>query len=312
MKKLLYYFKEFHKGYLSFKMYIICLLFIAALITVNYIFDIEDGYIDEYRGRILRYFLLGGYHAFGYLSVLFIVLVSQGKSVKLSSEFWIKIVLGFLIVGTDRGLYGYHDIIKSLTPYPAYRFTDKTVFYSMSFFTILIPLSLILWAYDKNRNEGLYGLKFTSVDFRPYFILLLIMIPLVFAASFGEGFIDYYPTYKRAGGAIFATYYGINEWICKIIYETSYISSFIYTELFFRGFLVIGLTRILGKNAILPMAATYAVVHFGKPPLEAVSSVFGGYLLGIIAFYSRNIWGGVFVHSGIALCMEIFAFIRTS
>jgi len=59
------------------------------------------------------------------------------------------------------------------------------------------------------------------------------------------------------------------------------------------------------------MVAAYAVLHFGKPLGESIGSIFGGYILGIIALYSRNIWGGVFVHGGIALLMEIFAFLQT-
>jgi hypothetical protein len=58
------------------------------------------------------------------------------------------------------------------------------------------------------------------------------------------------------------------------------------------------------------MAAAYAVLHFGKPMGEAISSVFGGYILGIIALYGRNIWGGVFIHGGIAFLMEVLAFLR--
>ena len=89
-----------------------------------------------------------------------------------------------------------------------------------------------------------------------------------------------------------------------------YISDFLSTELFFRGLLVIGLSKMLGKNVVLPMVAAYATLHFGKPMGETISSVFGGYILGIIALYSRNIWGGVFIHGGIAFLMEVFAFLR--
>ncbi len=66
----------------------------------------------------------------------------------------------------------------------------------------------------------------------------------------------------------------------------------------------------MGKNVILPMAATYAVLHFGKPIGETISSIFGGYILGVIALYSRNIWGGVFIHGGTAFFMEAFAFLK--
>jgi len=92
-----------------------------------------------------------------------------------------------------------------------------------------------------------------------------------------------------------------------VIFEMVYVSNFLTTELLFRGFLVIGMVKYLGKDAILPMVACYAVLHFGKPLGETISSVFGGYILGVIAFYSKNIWGGVFIHGGIALLMELFS-----
>ncbi len=56
------------------------------------------------------------------------------------------------------------------------------------------------------------------------------------------------------------------------------------------------------------MVVLYAVCHFGKPVGETISSIFGGYLLGILAYKSRNVWGGVFVHVGVALFMELFGF----
>jgi hypothetical protein len=42
---------------------------------------------------------------------------------------------------------------------------------------------------------------------------------------------------------------------------------------------------------------------------ELISSFFGGSLLGIIAYYSRSIVGGIIVHVGIAWMMELGAFI---
>ena len=140
--------------------------------------------------------------------------------------------------------------------------------------------------------------------------MLLLMVPVIYIATWLPGFLEYYPTYKRAGGFGFAAHYKIPEFVASMIYELFYLTDFLNTELFFRGFLVIGLSKLMGKNVVLPMVATYAVLHFGKPMGETISSVFGGYILGVIALYSRNIWGGVFIHGGIALFMELFAFWR--
>jgi hypothetical protein len=49
------------------------------------------------------------------------------------------------------------------------------------------------------------------------------------------------------------------------------------------------------------------MLHFGKPMGEAVSSIFGGFILGVIALYSRSILGGVIIHLGVAWLMEFTA-----
>ena len=95
--------------------------------------------------------------------------------------------------------------------------------------------------------------------------------------------------------------------ISAVAYELVYIFDILFTELFFRGFLIIGFVALYGKDCVLPMVSLYAVLHFGKPATETISSVAGGYILGVIALYGRNIWGGFFVHGGIALFMELFA-----
>ncbi|MDA3927760.1 MAG: hypothetical protein PF541_02300 [Prolixibacteraceae bacterium] len=51
--------------------------------------------------------------------------------------------------------------------------------------------------------------------------------------------------------------------------------------------------KLLGREAVFPMIATYVVLHFGKPMGEAVGAVFMGYILGVIAFEGKNIWGGI-------------------
>ena len=76
-------------------------------------------------------------------------------------------------------------------------------------------------------------------------------------------------------------------------------------ELFFRGFLIFAFVRYVGAAAILPMATFYCSIHFGKPMFECVSSFFGGLILGVIAYRTQSIVGGLAVHLGVAWMMEI-------
>lgn len=310
MKKFLGYFSDYHKNYFSFRLFISVLAFIAVLIALNYRFDFEDSYIDSFRGRPLRILLYFAVHAIAYFGVILIIYLFD-RSKKLTLSFWLKSILAFFIIAVDRSIFPNlsHWLLSDL-PSKTIVFIGKLLNNSYGLVTIVVVLAIVQFIFDRNRNEGLYGLRLSKVDFKSYFVLLLFMVPIIYCASLTSDFANYYPTYRRSGGALFASFYDIPEYISKLIYEIFYIADFLNTELFFRGFLIIGLSRLLGKDVVLPMVATYAVLHFGKPIGETISSVFGGYILGVIALYSRNIWGGVFLHGGIALLMEIFAFIR--
>jgi hypothetical protein len=311
MKKIFHYFKEFHKGYFNHSLYVVFLLFVGLLITLNYKFNIENSFIDSFYGKYIRILLYFGIHALAYYGVLLIIWVIGREKLNFTGHFWLKSFIGLLILGVDRSIFPMISrIVLRGLPHEIYTFYYKILFNSYGLFTILFTMVMMKFFFDRKEEYGIYGLRFKKVDYRPYLIMFLFMIPIVYIATYLPDFLHYYPTYKRVGGAGFAGYYGFPEIVSKIIYEPVYLFDFMNTELFFRGFLVIGLSKLLGKNVILPMAATYAVLHFGKPMGETISSVFGGYILGIIALYTRNIWGGVFLHGGVAFLMEIFAFWR--
>lgn len=311
MKKIFSYFSDFHKEYYNTWLYLIFLLFVAALITLNYKFDIENSFIDDYYGKYFRLVLYFGIHGLAYYGVLFIIWVNDRSKINFTWHFMLKSFLGLLILAFDRSIFPMisKPILHGLT-HEIYPFWYKILFNTYGLFTILMMMVLMKFLFDRKEDFGIYGLRFRKVDYRPYVIMFLIMIPIIYIATYLPDFLDYYPTYKRAGGTRFAHYYGIPLYVSKLFYETVYLFDFLNTEVFFRGFLVIGLSKLMGKNVVLPMAATYAVLHFGKPMGETISSVFGGYILGVIALYSRNIWGGVFIHGGIAFLMEVFAFWR--
>jgi len=47
--------------------------------------------------------------------------------------------------------------------------------------------------------------------------------------------------------------------------------------------------------------------HFGKPPIEALGSIFGGVIIGLLAIRVRSIWPCVIIHSFMQLWMDICA-----
>jgi membrane protease YdiL (CAAX protease family) len=176
----------------------------------------------------------------------------------------------------------------------------------MSLFTVFIPILVFYFLTDKDQKH-VYGLNAHKFDTRPYFTMLIIMLPLIIIASFNPGFVEQYPMYASTSAHV---HLGVPEWTTVAVYETTYGLDFINVEFLFRGFMVIGMISVLGRGAVLSMAVVYCFLHFGKPAGEAISSVFGGYILGVIAYETRSIWGGIIVHMGIAWMMELVAFIQ--
>ena len=164
----------------------------------------------------------------------------------------------------------------------------------------------ILWKIFDKKYQPFYGIKTKGIDWKPYLIMLVIMLPLVAAASTQPDFLAVYPKLKSIAGVYDES--GIHGWH-KLLFELSYGTDFITIELFFRGFLILAFIKWAGKDAILPMACFYCTIHFGKPLGECISSYFGGMILGIIVYNTRSILGGLMVHLGIAWMMELGGYI---
>lgn len=170
----------------------------------------------------------------------------------------------------------------------------------------VMAMLLLLTYYVTRHRQGFYGFTTRNLKWRPYIVMLLVMVPLIGIASTQPDFLHTYPKLQNLEGT--AELSAI-PWWKKALFELSYGSDFISIELFFRGFLIIAFVKWAGKDSILPMACFYCTIHFGKPLAECISSYFGGMLLGILVYNTRSILGGLMVHLGIAWLMEIGGYI---
>ncbi len=165
---------------------------------------------------------------------------------------------------------------------------------------ILAPLLIIVWRIF-HRDEPFYGLTLKGINWKPYWLMLLIMIPLIVLAATQPDFQAVYPKMRSVEGLMNDARL---QWWHKLLFELSYGTDFITIEFFFRGFLVLAFVKWAGKDVVLPMACFYCSIHFGKPVGECISSYFGGLLLGIVVYNTRSVFGGLMVHLGIAWMME--------
>jgi membrane protease YdiL (CAAX protease family) len=130
-----------------------------------------------------------------------------------------------------------------------------------------------------------------------YALLFLLVLPAVILASTTASFRETYPFYKQAN----RSYFDLCAW------EALYALQFLALEVFFRGFILHGLRRALGSNAIFVMIVPYCMIHYGKPMSETLGAIGAGLILGTLAMRTRSIWGGVLVHVGVATTMDVLA-----
>jgi hypothetical protein len=269
-------------------------LFTAAMIWANYSFDI-NGRITKlpFMGEVGSWYLL--FVSSFSLAHLLPALRNQENYTR-DRGFLLMLLVAPLPFALKMGAT--IDIDFSISP-GANDYWNTIAYWPIKLMGLLFLL-FIMWMLS-GRPPGFYGMKAPAFSLRPYVIMLLLMIPLIAAAATQPDFLKVYPKLQHLShypDAAHRALYGA-------LFEMSYGSDFIGIELFFRGFLVLAFARWAGKDAILPMAVFYCTIHFGKPLGECISSFFGGILLGVVTYHSRSIWGGLFVHLGIAWLMEL-------
>jgi membrane protease YdiL (CAAX protease family) len=130
-----------------------------------------------------------------------------------------------------------------------------------------------------------------------YLLMFALILPAVIEASTTKSFRHTYPFYRMANRSSFDLW----SW------EGLYAAQFVSLEFFFRGFLLQGLRRVVGSNAIFVMIVPYCMIHYGKPLPETLGAIGAGVILGTLAMRTRSIWGGVLIHIGVAVTMDVLA-----
>jgi len=308
MKPLVLHVWNYIKEHFEWRLYLSLAVFLFLLFTFNYSLDFEDAYIDSIPSYLPRALAYMAFLMLPFLIAAALISFFNKSDFLKKREFWLKALLAFAALGIYRGLVlegAFCDWLEM----DGCRFVWRVIRRFNRLFLFLIPL-LVFWHLDKKHLSSFYGMTTKWKSLKMYFPLLLIMIGVIGLASFFEQFQSYYPLYAKSGAARFIQETGIPEGLAVFIFEIAYGFNYISIEFFFRGFLIYSFVRLVGPEVVLPMVCTYAALHFGKPFLEAFSSIFGGYILGILALRTENIWGGVLLHAGIALLMEFFAWVH--
>ena len=302
MKPLFTYLKQYYRS-LDLKVFLATTLLVASLIVLNYTLGIE-------RRLSSQSFFLERFAGFFFL-YLFTFCTAYWIHFSIKKHFWPRGVNFYVLLILSAALFafkiGSHRLSAPLTQSlngPWNRYWQILLDWPIK----ALAISLVVWLIWRvfRLGEPVSGLSTRNFTARPYLILLLLMIPLLGFAATQADFLTMYPKIKAIA---FMNKEVANPLPYNILYELSYGSDFFGIELFFRGFLVLAFVRFVGKDAILPMAAFYCTIHFGKPLLECISSYLGGIILGVIVYRTQSIWGGLITHLGIAWLMELAGWI---
>ncbi len=196
---------------------------------------------------------------------------------------------------------GGHDSYEQLFPADGSRYWELRSFAWWSgwrvFGYVVIPMIVLACLSGQRIRDYHVSLRGLFHHLWIYAALFALVLPAVIFASTTAAFRETYPFYRIAN----RSYTDLTLW------ELLYAAQFLSLEFFFRGFLLHGLRRALGANAIFVMLVPYCMIHYGKPLPETLGAIGAGLILGTLAMRTRSIWGGVLIHVGVATTMDVLA-----
>lgn len=229
---------------------------------------------------------------------------NRSEAASINKQIWLFLIFAALAYAVSVSLNPHYLIIKEYAPRSTWVFWMRMANFGLRS-ALMIALPLVWWYWqDRGKVPAYYGFRWSPGKGKLYLILLAIALAGTFLAAQTPDFARYYPMYKPGREA---NILGVSGNVLFGLWHVNYAINFVAVEFFFRGFMVMALGRIIGPSAIWIMASMYMFIHFGKPPGEALSSFFGGLLLGVLSYRTGSILGGIILHVGIALGMDYFA-----
>lgn len=196
---------------------------------------------------------------------------------------------------------GSHDTYVRLFPQDGSKYWELWGFAWWSGWRVLgyviIPMAVLACLPGERIFDYHISLRGFGKHLWIYAVLFACILPAVIMASTTSAFRHTYPFYRMANRS------QVDLWSWQALYAAQFVS----LEFFFRGFLLQGLRRALGANAIFVMIVPYCMIHYGKPMPETLGAIGAGLILGTLAMRTKSIWGGVLIHISVATTMDVLA-----
>ena len=155
---------------------------------------------------------------------------------------------------------------------------------------LLVPLaaSWLLFR-DKPRD---YGIRIGQ--WKPSIVLTAVCLAAMALILYGAGKTPEFRSYYQM--------YAI-DWPELLLNHSLYMFGW---EFLFRGYMLFGLEKSIGKSAIFVQAIPFVLLHLGKPFLETLACIPGGFILGYVAYRTRSFLPCFIIHLGLYVMMILF------
>jgi membrane protease YdiL (CAAX protease family) len=151
-----------------------------------------------------------------------------------------------------------------------YRNLTSNQYYDRVILYLVIPLIIIILLFHENPKE--YGFALGDWKLGITFTLsgIILMTPIIYYLARGDA-----ETQKYYGSSViglpWTTFLNLIGW-----------------EFFFRGWMLFGYARKFGHDALWLQAVPFALAHISKPEIETLSTIFGGFAFGWIAWRTKS------------------------
>ena len=174
-------------------------------------------------------------------------------------------------------------LVDAYHPLTAWKYLDRVILY------LVIPLAITTLLFREHPR----GYGFTFGDWRAGLALtvgaITIMAPVIWLLGRESGAMqEYYE--GLAAGLPWTTFLDLIGW-----------------EFFFRGWILFAYARRFGAEALWLQAVPFTLAHAGKPELEVLSTIFGGFAFGWLAYRTRSFVWPFLVHWFVATLVIVAA-----
>ncbi len=152
------------------------------------------------------------------------------------------------------------DYYHTLTPS---KLIDRTILY------LVIPLLVVLILFRENPVKYGFSLGDWKIGLLLSLIGIVLIAPVLWLTAHGGAMKSYYE--PQLNGLPWNTFVDLFGW-----------------EFLFRGFILFAYVRRFGHDALWLQAVPFALAHLGKPEIETLSTIFGGFAFGWVAYRTRS------------------------